>query len=1208
MLDFVSFHNHTTYSIMDSLIKPSELFKKVKELEQSAIAVTDHATLAGAWDCLKYSKEAGVKLIIGCEFYFVDDLSQPYEGRLRHIILCAKNEKGYKNLLLANKLANDNNIIAFKKVFPRIDWKILEQVQEGLICTTACGSGILSQLFNTRRADEAKLQVKRLKDIFGDNLALEIQPHAMKRNANAYNDYEDQSSVNRQLIKLGDEFDIKVIPTFDAHYLTKDQWEAHDVLLAIGAGQPVRSGARLKYDNEFFLRTRQEVKDFFARLYPTRAEQFCDNTLYFADKCESPDWIDPKYSNPSGKELPEFPVKNQDNYNEFLTDHIIESSYFVPINYDAGKSLKEDEAYLRWWCEKEFLKKIPLGKEVEYRARLKEEFEVIEFHGFSSYMLIVADYINYCKNNNIPVGPGRGSVGGSLIAYLLGIHQADPIKYKLIFARFHNKEKTSFPDIDTDFAPSGRDSMQAYIRRKYGEDHVAHVSNVNTMTPKVYARDIARAFEYGGDRKSAVATGTMLADAIPTEIKTLDEAFEKAGLFDEMATKKYPELKKFAPYLGGKSKAWSTHAGGIVIGKRPLAEIVPTRRDKEGSVSVEYDKDRAEMNGLVKMDTLGLETLDIIQNTYKLIAMANKPLPPYPPNFDEYDEETYDLISRGDTLCVFQLGGSAGTVDLCRKVKPKTIEDISIINSLARPSARDIRSDFIATKDGKKSVDLLDPSLERAFGGTYGFGLYEECLMYLAQDVAGWDLHEADQLRKLTKEKGKNPKKAAKLKKEFIEGSVKNGITENKATKIWDEVVDKFQGYGFNLSHSILYSFISYHTAYLKAHYPLEFLTANLMSEVKSNAKSAVDNITKIKNEIRKLNVKILPPDINQSEMSYKIIDDNTLMTGLDSLKFIGKDAIPEILKKRPFKSFENFLSSVDGRKVKAPAVQALAASGCLDSFGMSRKLMFLYAADYKKKLSVWLKKNREVGNSFNYPWPSDVGEWSIPERYAMEIFYLGEGLTGDLYQVYPGFFDNRALNFTKLPSFFPEPAKDAKKEDQQCSVHSAWGTIEGVIKNTFEFKVKKEGSKIFGETMARVIIQDPFGNSVGLTIFPRKLQQLHERFKELKGSKVKLESGTVVHIAGSINWYEGDVSILFDDLKACAPPPAVPADLKPKKVSMRITGGTKKSKKADPDEILEEIEDELIEEGLAESSSLDDDSSNEEENFDDEDRLDGFI
>lgn len=798
-MSYVSLHNHTSFSIMDALSKPIDLFKKAKELNQPAIAITDHGTLAGMWDCFKASKETGVKLIAGCEFYFVDDVKD-LESRFRHVILLAKNAIGYKNLLTLSSAGFNNSVISFKKVYPRIDWNLLEQYKDGLICTTACGNGILGQLINAKNKDEAREQAKRLKNIFGDDLAIEIQPNALTRNENLYSFTLDQRYTNIQLVKLAKELDIKIIATTNSHYISKDQADAHDALLAIGSGQPVYSNSRLKYSvADFYVKSENEVREFFLRdkfnFNQSLIDEIIDNTIYFSDKCENPDWIDPKFSNPTGKELPVFPVKDEKNYQLFCNWRDKEGLY--------TKDMPEDCAYLRYWVDLGFKEKVPTGMEDEYSARLTEEFEVIEYHGFSSYMLIVADYIRFCEENNIRVGPGRGSVGGSLIAYLTGIHKADPIKYKLIFARFHNKEKKSFPDIDSDFAPSGRDKVQEYIRNKYGEDFVAHVSNVNTITPKVYARDISRAFEFGDDRKKAVAIGNAIADSIPKEIKSVKSALNDAPLFAEWS-KKFPQLEKFSDTIGGKARAWATHAAGLVIGSRPLVGLVPIRKDQNGDVAIEYEKERAEENGLVKMDTLGLETLDIISDTYRIIKELGKPLPPDPIDYHSYDEKTYDLIGKGDTLCVFQLGESAGTADLCKKLQPKSIEDLAAINTLARPAAKDIREPYIKAKNGELKVKLMHPNLERAFKDTYGFGIYEECLLYLAKDVAGWDLHSADRLRKLTKEKGKNPEKVAKWREEFIDGAFNNkGIDKEIAAKIWDDIISKWGGYAFNKSLSV---------------------------------------------------------------------------------------------------------------------------------------------------------------------------------------------------------------------------------------------------------------------------------------------------------------------------------------------------------------------------------------------------------------------
>jgi DNA polymerase-3 subunit alpha len=803
MTDFVSLHNQTDYSILDSTISTKDLFKKAKDLGQTAIAITDHGTLAAAWDALKASRETGVKLIMGCECYFVDDASN-IEGKFRHIILLAKNAEGYRNLLTINKKAFDQGSFLGKRVYPLVDWKLLEQYKEGMLCLTACGNGIVSQLLNNGKSEEAEKALLRLKDLFGDNLGIEVQPNNMKRGGNIFTDEIDQFFLNRQLIKLGLQHNIKIVPACNAHYLNKEDHEVHDVLLAIGSHQPVYSNFRLKYPvSEFYLKTGDEVEAFFARNYDTLygegfSKNLCENTIHFASLCEFPDWIDPKFSNPSGKELPIFPFKDEPDYADFLN--------WRNSQIEQIKQLADDKLYLRFQCEKSYFARIgeqTIEDKKIYDDRVAEELDVLEFHDFSSYMLIVADYINWARKNNIAVGEGRGSVGGSLIAYLLGIHQADPIKYSLIFARFHNKEKSSFPDIDTDFAPSGRALVQEYLRKKYGEDHVAHVSNVNTITPKVYARDISRSCELGGSREDAVKIGTDVADCLPADIKSIDEALIKVPLFTEYV-KKYPQLEKYKS-ICGKFRAWSTHAGGIIISARPLTGLIPLRRDKDGSLALEYDKDKAEENGLVKMDTLGLSTLDIIGQTIKLIKASGKDASPLDAlSYDTYDQESYDLISKGDTFCVFQLGTSGGTIDLCRKIKPKSVNDISYINSLARPSARDMREDFIATKDGRKKFSLLHPNLARAFNNTFGFGLYEESLMYLAQDIAGWSLHSADRLRKLTKEKGKNPKKAQQWRLEFITDSVKCGVNEEIAKRIWDEVVEKFQGYGFN--QSVLFS------------------------------------------------------------------------------------------------------------------------------------------------------------------------------------------------------------------------------------------------------------------------------------------------------------------------------------------------------------------------------------------------------------------
>jgi DNA polymerase-3 subunit alpha len=1187
-IGYVSLHNHTSFSILDSLIEVKDLFIKTKELGQTAVAITDHGTMGAMWGALQASKDTGVKLIAGCEHYFVDDLSNT-DARLSHFILLAKNAKGYENLLKLTAEGYDNYIVSFKRSIPRVDWSILEKYSEGLICTTACANGILGQLINQKKFDEAISRAKRLKDIFADDFAIELQPHALKRTQNAYSGEIDQISTNKRLRKIAEELDIKCIVATNAHYIEKEHKEAHDVLLAISAGAPVKSGMRLQYEGaDLHMKSETEVLEKLARISYDRdfAIECIKNTKYFADKCEFPDWIDPKFSNPSGKELPSFPVKDQSDYNEFL-------------NWMEGKSnlenKEEDECYLRYLCEINLAKKIPKADHKQYLERLEEELDVLEYHKFSSYMLIVCDYLAWARLNNYQVGYGRGSVGGSLVAYLIDIHVANPIKYGLIFARFHNKQKKSFPDIDSDFCSSGKEAVTEYIKQKYGKDQVASVTNMNRMTPKVYVKSIARSFVYGGDRKTAVQVGNALADTIPADIPNMRLAFENAALFNEY-TKPiseggagYTEVKKYHEHIAGKLAALSTHAGGLIIGKRSLKGLIPLRKDKEGNVSIEFEKNGAEELGLVKMDILGVKTLEIVRKTHELIKETTGNNISYP-DFEEYDEKTYKLLGDGNTFCVFQLGTSDGTIDLCQKIKPKCLEDISIINSLARPSSRDIRSELIATRNGEREVKILHESLNAAFKPTFGFGLYEESLLQLARDVAGWDYHEADKLRKLTKEKGKNPEKVKQWRQEFIDDSVNNNIPKNIATRIWDETISAFSGYGFNKSHSILYSILSYHTAWLKAHYPLQFLVCNLQSEIEANSKDSKVNIAKIKEEIRSLGVNILPPDVNKSDISYKIIDKDTILTGLDALKFMGKDAIPNIIENRPYSNFDEFLTKINGRSVNIRSIQALVASGCLGSFGLSRKLMYLYSADYKKKLQAFTvnnKKNPEKYPSFSYPWP-EMDDWTLAEKCALEKFYLGESLSGNKIKQFNGFFTGGAPSFKNLVRLLPRPTANVT-ESQLRKYNKKVTLLQGEITNIREFKIKKEDSKMLGQLMAKLTVEDPFGNNIIVTFFPDSWVAFQNRFRNLSSNKFKLEVGCGMYFNGNLNWYNDELSIIYDDLvKVCSVPP-LPKDLESKKISLKKEPKLKKPSEEDLDRnvLLEELENELINSG---NTDLDDD------------------
>lgn len=1169
MTEFVSLHNSTVYSPLDSLCRPKDLMQAAKDLGMKAIAITEHGSLASAWDAWKSSKEVGIKLIIGSELYFVNDAQNREGEKLRHIMLIAKNAVGYRNLLTLLKKGFDNNPFDGKRVYSIIDWKLLEEHKDGLICLTACGNGIVPALLASK-PEEVVSTLLKLKEMFGDDLGLEVQPNNMDRGKNQFNEKIDQRFINRKLINLGKEHGIKVVAACNTHYIKKEDAPVHDVLLAIGSHQPVYSNFRLKYPvPDFYLKSGEEVKSFFSRNYGDElAAELCSNSIYFSDKCEVPEWIDPKFTNPSGKELPEFPVKDSADYNQYLL-------WLNSQNKDI-QLLDEDASYLRFKCfssfEENFKKDIDPSLHELYFNRIEKELSVLDYKKFSSYMLIVADYVEWCRRNSIGTGSGRGSCAGCMVAYLLKIHIADPIRYGLIFERFLNKEKTDFPDVDQDIAAYGRQKVIGYIIDKYGKDNVAAISNFNRMTAKVYVKDISRSLELGGSKERATEVGEAIAGTISFDnIKQLNmDSLLKIPMFSEYC-KQYPQMLDNKSILG-QFRNFSMHAAAIVIGKRPLVGLVPLRRDKDGFQIMEYDKYQAEANGMVKMDILGISSIDLMEET---LALINKNhglnLNINSINVNDYDEKTYDLISKGDTFGVFQFGTSAGTIDLCKKIKPRSLEDLAIITTLARPGARDIRSEFIATREGKKKVILLHECLRDAYKNTFGYGLYDETILQLGRDVAGWDLNSSDRLRKMMKEKGKNPEKDKKLGEEFVQGAISKGINPIIAQRIWDEELKKFASYTFNKSHAITYSMISFQTAWLKAHYPIEFLTANLMAEVHSNAPAAKSNIEKYKKEIRAHKIKILPPNINTSQMTY-VLDGKNLITGLDALKSVGDEAIKDLIEKRPFKSFSDLMTRVNSSKVRANNIQALAVCGALDSFKLTRKQIFYYCSDYRKKLQIWLKKHDPLTEEFVYPFPNEP-EFTLAEKYAFEMHYMNESFACAPGKAYNNFFSDNHDTIATI-----------KKSENKTYLSS----VKVILRDFFEFKIKKETSKMYGKAMAKLLIEDKFGNQCSATVFPDAWDQIQEHLKFAK--KIKFEPGIGINFAGNVNLYEDELGIIFNKIYSIAPVPQRPADLKPKKINLKtgkktekvdIEDASKSKPLNDSDDLFEQLEDGLYEDGL---------------------------
>ena len=601
--NFVHLHAHTSIgSMQDAMTNVYDMFKKAADLGQPALAITDHGTMAAVFDARKASLKTGVKYIPGIEAYFVDDVDEMPRQKRRHIVLLASNEIGYRNLLQLNYNGYLKNeyVAVMGKVFPRIDWKMLEKYNDGVICLTACGSGLISkQMFVYNEDGEWSesnchtnvLKVaERLKSIFGENLYLEIQPHDLKVLALDRRTGElktgvngksitviDQDYINRTLVNVAEKLNIKLVATADIHYLSKSDAQVHDMLMAISQKAPVSDKMRHRYEvEEFYMKTKSDIFGHFVKKFGEKlANEVCQNSLEIANKC-----IDPVYLDVKEIRFPKFDLKTEEDYGDFI----------VWKNKNIfNDSLAEDHAFMRFRCVNNFKKKYGHLKGEEkklYIKRMMDEIKVLEMHNFCSYMLIVSDFIIKAKQNGIAVGPGRGSVGGSLVGNLLDIHAVDPIKYGLLFERFHNKEKKSFPDIDTDFNPDGREWVLNYITNKYGKDKVAHVSNLSRMTPKVTITDIARSLELGGSKSKAFEISKKITDTIPTTAKTIDEALQQSKEFAEYCLK-YPQLESYGRKLVGLEKAYATHAAGIVIGDIDLSTYVPLRLDKNGAVSVQ---------------------------------------------------------------------------------------------------------------------------------------------------------------------------------------------------------------------------------------------------------------------------------------------------------------------------------------------------------------------------------------------------------------------------------------------------------------------------------------------------------------------------------------------------------------------------------------------------------------------------------------------
>ncbi len=955
---FVHLHVHTQYSLLDGAIRLDPLFNRAIEYGMDAIAVTDHGTMFGTIEFYEKAKKAGIKPIIGCECYIAprtlaDKTTTDNKG-LSHLVLLAKNQEGYRNLCKLTTIAQLEGFY-YK---PRIDKTVLRQYSSGLIALSACLHGEIPSLIKAGKIEQADEAARFYLDVFGEgNFYLEVQ----------HNGIEIQERVNQGLLDMSCRLSIPMVATNDCHYLDQGDVSAHDVLLCIQTGKTLNDTDRFRFStDQLYFKSKEEMIKTLGH-YPGAIE----NTVKIAEQCEI-----------------EF---------DFTTYH------FPQFSSDSGLTTGElFEKEVRKGYEKR-LKQIraknPDFNQEVYDERLNYEIKIINDMGFSSYFLIVADFIRFGKENNVPVGPGRGSAAGSMVAYSLSITDLDPIEHGLIFERFLNPSRISMPDIDVDFCINGREKVFKYVVDRYGGgDFVAQIITFGKLKTRAVIRDVGRALDIPLSEVDAIAK--MVPDVLNI---SLDNALEQEPKLMDLAEKdpKVAKLINICRVLEGLPRHASTHAAGVVIGDKKLVEYLPLYKGKKGEVVTQFDMKRVEQIGLVKFDFLGLRNLTVIENTLQLIRGQGK-TPPDLLEIDFKDADTYKLLSSGDTTGVFQLE-SSGMKDLLVRLKPECFDDVTALVALYRPGPLDsgMVDDYVERKHGREPVEYLLPELGPILKETYGVILYQEQVMKIAGALASYSMAEADELRKAMGKK--NVDLMAKHRALFIEGAKNNNLPLDKAEKIFD-LMEKFGGYGFNKSHSAAYALIAYQTAYLKAHYPVEFMAALLTSEMNS-----IDGVVKYIAECRSHSIEVLPPDINESVVEFTVLD-SKIRFGLVAVKNVGEGAIEAIIeerrKKGPFSSLFAFCERVDLRKMNKRVIESLIKCGAFDSTGHFRSQMMASledALDYgqtvqrekaDKQMSLF-DMGTEKALNINKPQMPDINEWGERERLNLEKEALGFYISG---------------------------------------------------------------------------------------------------------------------------------------------------------------------------------------------------------------------
>ncbi len=1063
MADFVHLHLHTEWSLLDGAIRLKDLFVQAQEFGYHALAITDHGTLFGLIHFYEKALEAGIKPILGCEVYvapgsrFERKAKSAHEAGY-HLILLCENEVGYRNLLKLCTLAH------FEGFYwkPRVDKELLRQYHEGLIALSACLHGEVPAAIIRGQMDKAKKLAQEYASIFPGRFYLELQE----------NELPEQKMVNEALVELAKDLGLPLVATNDCHYLRPEDARVHDVLLCIQTNKTVHDENRMRFstDKLYFASPEEMITRF------SWCPEAIENTIKIAERCNIKIELGKHH-------FPRYPIPEGCTYEEVFEEK---------ARAGFEKRLAE-------------LKEFPglAASEKEYRQRLEYELEIIKKKGFASYFLVVSDFIAWAKAQGIPVGPGRGSAAGSLVAFSMGITNLDPIRYGLLFERFLNVERESLPDIDVDFCMRRREEVIRYVREKYGgQEYVAQIATFGQMKARAVVRDVGRALGMPYPEVDRIAK------LIPeTAGITLDQALAQEPHLRELVEKdpRVAELIAIARVLEGLPRHSSTHAAGVVISDAPLTNYCPLMKGEADEIVTQFDMKAVERVGLIKFDFLGLRTLTIIDHTVQLVKehygeeidLERLPLD---------DPKTYELLRRGDTDGVFQLE-SSGMKDLLIRMQPSNFNDLIAILALYRPGPLEsgMVDQYIKAKHGEVEVTYLVPELEPILKETYGVIVYQEQVMKIAQVLAGYSLGEADILRRAMGKK--KPEVMAAQKERFVRGAVERGIPEDKAIQIFD-LMEKFAGYGFNKSHSAAYALVAFQTAYLKAHYPLCFMTALLSYEMEK-----AEQVVKYVHVCRQMGIDILPPDVNESEVAFTISGEK-IRFGLAAVKNVGEGAIEEILKARreggPFKSLEDFCLRVDLKKVNRRVLEALIKSGAMDSLGATRAALM----EVLDKMLDWVqarRKAREMGQVSIFDLAvqdtaprspikvPDLPEWPPSRKLAYEKEALGFYISGHPLEPYREW----------LTQLTPYTIASLEKVPERTKV--AFGGAVSALKVVNTRK---------GGRMAFVHLEDG-EDTVEVIVFP----DLFRRTREL------LEAKELVFVVGTLEKEEGNCRVLAEQV-----------------------------------------------------------------------------